>query len=164
MNSKNEWAANRDSEGIVYCFADGTTQVIRLVDYLLENPEYTAEDFRRIKEASDDLYYERFQSDVLYGNKTSDTDFDTIAAMLPAPDPEPCLKVVHREQRRLAVRAALTLLHSGTLSPVQRKRFIAYFLHGKSVSEIARKERVNRSSIWRGLHRIAGQLQKAENC
>ena len=154
MNSKNEWAANRDSEGIVYCFADGTTQVIRLEDYLLENPEYTAED----------LYYERFQSDVLYGNKTSDTDFDTIAAMLPAPDPEPCLKVVHREQRRLAVRAALTLLHSGTLSPVQRKRFIAYFLHGKSVSEIARKERVNRSSIWRGLHRIAGQLQKAENC
>ena len=116
MNSKNEWAANRDSEGIVYCFADGTTQVIRLEDYLLENPEYTAEDFRRIKEASDDLYYERFQSDVLYGNKTSDTDFDTIAAMLPAPDPEPCLKVVHREQRRLAVRAALTLLHSGTLS------------------------------------------------
>ena len=89
MNSKNEWAANRDSEGIVYCFADGTTQVIRLEDYLLENPEYTAEDFRRIKEASDDLYYERFQSDVLYGNKTSDTDFDTIAAMLPAPDPEP---------------------------------------------------------------------------
>ena len=53
MNSKNEWAANRDSEGIVYCFADGTTQVIRLEDYLLENPEYTAEDFRRIKEASD---------------------------------------------------------------------------------------------------------------
>lgn len=164
MNSKSEWAANRDNDGIVYCFADGTTQVIRLEDYLRENPEYTAEDFRRIKEASDALYYERFQSDVLYGNKTTDTDFDAIADMLPAPEPEPCLKVVHREQRRLAVRAALTLLHSDALSPVQKKRFISYFLHGKSISEIARKEMVNRSSIWRGLRRIAGQLQQVENC
>ena len=38
MTSKAEWMANKHSEDIVYCFADGTTQVIRLVDYLRENP------------------------------------------------------------------------------------------------------------------------------
>ena len=158
MDSKSEWAANRDNDGIVYCFADGTTQVIRLEDYLRENPEYTAEDFRRIKEASDALYYERFQSDVLYGNKTTDTDFDAIAAMLPAPEPEPCLKIVHREQRKLAVRAALTLLHSGTLSPIQKRRFIAYFLCGKSICEIARSENIQHQSASESIHRLSHKL------
>lgn len=158
MDSKSEWAANRDSEGIVYCFADGTTQVIRLEDYLLENPEYTVKDFQRIKEVSDSLYYERFQSDALYGNKISDTDFDTIAAMLPAPEPEPCLKIVCREQRKLAVRAALTLLHSGTLSKTQKRRFIAYFLCGKSISEIARSEKIQHQSASESIHRLSHKL------
>ncbi len=36
MGRVNEWAVNRESDGIVYCFADGTTQVVRLEDYLRE--------------------------------------------------------------------------------------------------------------------------------
>lgn len=142
-----EWAANRDSDGIVYCFADGTTQVIRMDDYLRGNPEYTATDFRRIKALSDELFCEQSQSESQYQSKRSDADFDSVAATLPAPDPEPCLEAIRREQRRLVVRAALTLLHSGRLSPVQRRRFVAYFLQNKTVSEIARNERVRHQTI-----------------
>lgn len=159
MRYTDEWAANRDSDGIVYCFADGTTQVIRMDDYLRGNPEYTATDFRRIKALSDELFCEQSQSESQYQSKRSDADFDSVAATLPAPDPEPCLEAIRREQRRLVVRAALTLLHSGRLSPVQRRRFVAYFLHGRSIAEIAGRESVNRSSVWRGLKKVKHQLQ-----
>ncbi|WP_373165052.1 RNA polymerase sigma factor [Agathobaculum sp. Marseille-P7918] len=162
MNSKKEWLANRDSDGIVYCFADGTTQVIRLEDYLLENPEYTADDFNKIKLLSDELFYMQNRSDDQYSQKKSPADFDTVTAMIPASEPEPCIAVLRREQRKIAIRAALFLLRSGKLSLRQRRRFVAYFLHGKSVSEIARTEAVNRSSVWRGLHKITAQLQSAE--
>lgn len=162
MDSNKEWIANRDSDGIVYCFADGTTQTICLDDYLRVNPEYTAEDFYKIKELSDTLFLEQKQADHTYGIKKSDTDFETVAAMLPAPEPEPSITVLYREQRRIAIHAAKTLLRSGKLSSIQKRRFIAYFFCGKSISEIARHEKVNRSSIWRGLHAMTMQLQHRE--
>lgn len=163
MGRVNEWAVNRESDGIVYCFADGTTQVVRLEDYLRENPEYTAEDFRQIKEISDGIFFEQHQTDYRYGYMKTDTDFDDVASALPASDPEPCTVLLQREQRRLAVRAALLLLHSGGLTPAQKERFIDYFLRGKSIAEIAGKQSVNRTSIWRGLNRMNYQLRKITN-
>ena len=120
MGRVNEWAVNRESDGIVYCFADGTTQVVRLEDYLRENPEYTAEDFRQIKELSDGMFFEQHQTDYRYGYMKTDADFDDVAAALPASDPEPCTALLQWEQRRLAVRAALLLLHSGAERTVHR--------------------------------------------
>ena len=162
MDSNKEWIANRDSDGIVYCFADGTTQTICLDDYLRVNPEYTAEDFYKIKELSDTLFLEQKQADHTYAIKKTDTDFETVAAMLPAPEPEPSMAVLYREQRRMAIRAAKTLLRSGKLSPTQKQRFIAYFFCGKSISEIARNEKTYRMKVWRGLRSITRLLQCGE--
>ncbi len=148
MGRVNEWAVNKDSDGIVYCFADGTTQVVCLEDYLRENPEYTAADFRQIKEISDGMFYEHNLSSKRYDYWNVDAGFDDITATLPAPDPEPCAALLQREQRRLAVQAALLLLHSGELTPAQKERFIDYFLRGKSISEIARKNNIQRQSAW----------------
>ena len=159
MGRINEWAVNKDSDGIVYCFADGTTQVVCLEDYLRENPEYTAADFRKIKKISDGMFFEQQQTDYRYGYMKADADFDDITATLPAAAPEPCAELLHREQRRLAVRAALALLRSGELTPPQKERFIDYFLRGKSTSETAGKQSVNRSSVWRGLNRLNYQLR-----
>ena len=83
--------------------------------------------------------------------------FDDVAAALPASDPEPCTALLQREQRRLAVRAALLLLHSGGLTPAQKERFIDYFLRGKSIAEIARKNNIQRPSAWESVHRL-GEL------
>lgn len=157
MGRVNEWAVNRESDGIVYCFADGTTQVVRLEDYLRENPEYTAEDFRQIKELSDGMFFEQHQTDYRYGYMKTDADFDDVAAALPASDPEPRTALLQWEQRRLAVRAALLLLHSGGLTPAQKERFIDYFLRGKSIAEIARKHHIHRQSAWESVHRL-GEL------
>ena len=157
MGRVNEWAVNRESDGIVYCFADGTTQVVRLEDYLRENPEYTAEDFRQIKEISDGMFYQHDLSSKRYEHWNVDAGFDDVAAALPASDPEPCTALLQREQRRLAVRAALLLLHSGGLTPAQKERFVDYFLRGKSIAEIARKNNIQRPSAWESVHRL-GEL------
>ena len=69
MDSNKEWIANRDSDGIVYCFADGTTQTICLDDYLRINPEYTAEDFYKIKELSDTLFLSKNRQTIFTGAK-----------------------------------------------------------------------------------------------
>ena len=158
MGRVNDWAVNKDSDGIVYCFADGTTQVVCLEDYLRENPEYTAADFRRIKEISDSMFFEQHQTDYRYSYMKTDADFDDVAAALPVSDPEPCAALLQREQRRLAVQAALLLLHSGELTPAQKERFIDYFLHGKSISEIARKNNIQRPSAWESVHRLGKLL------
>lgn len=157
MTSKAEWMANKHSEDIVYCFADGTTQVIRLVDYLRENPEYTAEDFRRIKEVSDGLHRAHYEADSKNGYYKADVDFDTIHIAAPE-QTEPLLTLLQRERRRLAVRAARTLLRHGRLSPAQKRRFIAYFLHGESVAEISRNENVKHQSISESIQRMSRML------
>ncbi|MGM9623838.1 MAG: hypothetical protein ACI3X2_11015 [Butyricicoccus porcorum] len=157
MTSKAEWMANKHSEDIVYCFADGTTQVIRLVDYLRENPEYTAEDFRRIKEVSDGLHRAHYEADSKNGYYKADVDFDTIHIAAPE-ETEPLLTLLQRERRRLAVRAARTLLRHGRLSPAQKRRFIAYFLHGESVAEISRNENVKHQSISESIQRMSRML------
>ena len=157
MTSKAEWMANKHSEDIVYCFADGTTQVIRLVDYLRENPEYTAEDFRRIKEVSDGLHRAHYEADSKNGYYKADVDFDTIHIAAPE-QTEPLLTLLQRERRRLAVRAARTLLRHGRLSPAQKRRFIAYFLHGESVAEISRNENVEHQSISESIQRMSRML------
>lgn len=162
MTSKAEWMANKHSEDIVYCFADGTTQVIRLVDYLRENPEYTAEDFRRIKEVSDGLHRAHYEADSKNGYYKADVDFDTIHIAAPE-ETEPLLTLLQRERRRLAVRAARTLLRHGRLSPAQKRRFIAYFLHGKRVKDIAQAEGVKHQNIYKSISRLNELLRKAES-
>ena len=157
MTSKAEWMANKHSEDIVYCVADGTTQVIRLVDYLRENPEYTAEDFRRIKEVSDGLHRAHYEADSKNGYYKADVDFDTIHIAAPE-QTEPLLTLLQRERRRLAVRAARTLLRHGRLSPAQKRRFIAYFLHGKSVAEIARMDQVHHKTASESIQRLTCRL------
>lgn len=157
MTSKAEWMANKHSEDIVYCFVDGTTQVIRLVDYLRENPEYTAEDFRRIKEVSDGLHRAHYEADSKNGYYKADVDFDTIHIAAPE-QTEPLSTLLQRERRRLAVRATRTLLRHGRLSPAQKRRFIAYFLHGESVAEISRNENVKHQSISESIQRMSRML------
>lgn len=162
MTSKAEWMANKHSEDIVYCFADGTTQVIRLADYLRENSEYTAEDFHRIKEVSDGLHRAHYEADSIYEYKKADVDLDAIHIAAPQ-ETEPLSTLIQRERRRLAVRAARTLLRHGRLSPAQKRRFIAYFLHGKRVKDIAQAEGVKHQNIYKSISRLNELLRKAES-
>ena len=75
MLSKEEWNANKDSTSIIYCFEDGTTKEITMAEYLRAHPEHSAEDFRIIKELSDELLYHDYHSDNYHGYWKADQDF-----------------------------------------------------------------------------------------
>ena len=86
MLSKEEWNANKDSTSIIYCFEDGTTKEITMAEYLHAHPEHSAEDFRIIKELSDELLYHDYHSDNYHGYWKADKDFSGLAALVPSPE------------------------------------------------------------------------------
>lgn len=160
MLSKYEWEENRSSEHIIYCFADGTTKVITMDDYLREHPEHTAEDFKRIKQLSDEMYRTDYHADQRYSNWKADEDFDHAAALLASPKELPLDRVIRLEHWRTARQAAHQLLRSGRLTPVQRRRFIAYFIHGKSLAEITREENIRHQTTRECILRLTERLRQ----
>lgn len=63
--TKSDYAINKVRKGIVYRNADGSTLEITFEKIAVENPEFTQEDFKKLKELSDELYHEEFKSDDL---------------------------------------------------------------------------------------------------
>ena len=73
----------------------------------------------------------------------------------------PLESLLRKEQLRFAFRVAARLLHSGKLTAVQRRCFIAYFIKGKTVAEIAHDEKTYRMTIWRHIRRLEAALRDA---
>lgn len=78
-----------------------------------------------------------------------------------SPEPGPLESLLRKEQLRFAFRVAARLLHSGKLTAVQRRCFIAYFIKGKTVAEIAHDEKTYRMTIWRHIRRLEAALRDA---
>ena len=125
------------------------------------HPEHSAEDFRVIKELSDELLYHDYHSDNYHGYWKADKDFSGLTALVPSPEPGPLESLLRKEQLRFAFRVAARLLNSGKLTAVQRRCFIAYFIKGKTVAEIAHDEKTYRMTIWRHIRRLEAALRDA---
>lgn len=132
-----------------------------MAEYLHAHPEHSAEDFRIIKELSDELLYHDYHSDNYHGYWKADKDFSGLAALVPSPEPGPLESLLRKEQLRFAFRVAARLLHSGKLTAIQRRCFIAYFIKGKTVAEIAHDEKTYRMTIWRHIRRLESALRDA---
>lgn len=161
MLSRQEWNVNKDSTSIIYCFADGTTREITMDEYLCAHPEHSAEDFRIIKELSDELLYHEYHSDNYHGYWKANKDFSDLTALIESPDQEPLESLLRKEQLHYAFRIAARLLQSGKLTEFQRRCFIAYFIKGSSVAEIAQIEKTNYLKIWRHIRYLEAALRDA---
>lgn len=157
---RNEPNASRHSEPIVYCFADGTIQSITMQDYLSAHPEHTEQDFAQIKAVSDSLQRMHDANDRKHNRCRIEADFDFAAAFIASGDIELCDRLIRAEQRSVAWNAAARLLQAGRLTIAQRRRFIAYFLQGKSISEISKEEKVRQSVITKSIDRLARRLRR----
>ena len=122
MLSKEEWNANKDSASIIYCFEDGTTKEITMAEYLRAHPEHSAEDFRIIKELSDELLHTFYLSDKRAENYLSDRTFETATKHIASSELGPLESLLRKEQLRFAFRVAARLLHSGKLTAVQYQK------------------------------------------
>lgn len=132
-------------------------------DYLQAHPEYTLADFEQIKALSDQMHQNDYDNDTMYSRYKSSLDFDDATALIAAEDNDPCSIVIQREQRKIAVRATLRLLRSNKISQKQKRRFVAYFLHGRTISEIANTEKINRKTAWKAINSLKTALSYATN-
>ena len=161
MLSRQEWNVNKDSTSIIYCFADGTTREITMDEYLCAHPEHSAEDFQIIKKLSDELLRNYYLSDKRTGNYVHDSDFEKVTELIASSEPEPVELLMRKEQLHYAFRIAARLLQSGKLTEFQRRCFIAYFIKGSTVAEIARVEKTHRMTIWRHIRYLEAALRDA---
>lgn len=155
---ESDYALNKYSPNIVYCFADGRRAEITLEDYLRSNPGKTAEDFAEIKALSDEIYHEQ----VTDTNRTSRldvtiNDWEDSKQLATAPID---VELIHKGDERNAMDAAKRLLDSGDLTEVQRRRFILHFFQGLSFRQIAKKEKVHFTSIDESVAAAKQKLKK----
>ncbi len=144
----NDYALNKYSQGIVYKFADGIVEVTQ-EDYLRDNPDKTESDFAEMKAISDEIYYQqdRQEQRISRRNVSINSLEKTIIAWSPNIETE----LFQKETKEKILEAAKQLLHSGKLTPVQRRRFLLYFFQGMPTRQIARLEGVHQRAVWDSL-------------
>lgn len=139
-----DYAVNKFSEGIVYRF-DGETVEVTLADYLRENTDKTEEDFKALKELSDQMYREQDRADNAQTKKNVSIHKleETSSCATEALDDE----YVISEDKRRAMEAAVKLFHEGKMTEKQKRRFILHFMNGMPLRKIADIEGVHFTSV-----------------
>ena len=152
-----DYAINKYNEGIVYQFTDSKV-VISLEDYLKENPTKTAIDFTELKKISDEIYLEQVTKDHKSNRFNITINGLENSEKLTSTSLE--LALIQKEGEIKIQEIAKQLLKSGALTTVQQRRFILYFIEGKSLREIAVTEGVCHKQIWKSIKLSNKKLKK----
>ena len=156
-----DYALNKkNTEAIVYRFADGSILEVTLDGYLAENPGKTAEDFRALKTLSDADYHERDRGDYrqtwknlpIHGMEETDVcagdSLEHEFIELPEREAE------YNRRRALAMQAL------DKLTDVQRRRYLMYTVDGLSTREIAEKEGATQHAIMCSIQWAEKKIKK----
>ena len=153
--TNSDYALNKiNKDAIVYRFATGIVEVT-ITDYLAENPGKTGADFRELKKLSDADYFERDRNENAQTKRN--TPFDELAetGLCCAPSPEDLLVggIDAREDAEMRQRHLETAnLALGTLSNIQRRRYLMYHVDGLSEQKIADIEGSTQQAVSKCLY------------
>ena len=157
--TESDYAVNKNADGIVYRFADQTIE-ITLEDYLRENSSKTPVDFAELKSLSDEDYFQTDRSnyrqtwkDISFYGLEDTTDFSALS-----PEDEVVRKAEQAadvERRNELAKKALD-----KLTDVQRRRYVMYHVHGKTMREIAALEGVSFQKIDMSLRWAEKKIKK----
>lgn len=160
---KTNYAINKNKEGIVYLSQDGNYLEITLRDYLNENPDKTEADFIRLKEFSDEIYLNEDRNDIKYMKRKLSLSSEKTQLMVEVKhnlDYSIEEELLRKEEIIHIRKAAEELFQIGNLTEVQKRRFIAHFIEGKSYRVIAESEHVHFTAIQQS---ISLSLKKIKN-
>ena len=138
---KSDYAINKNRKGIVYKNADGSILEITFEKIAEGNPNFTHEDFLKIKEFSDALYLEQERGDSKW--LATDSFVDELLELL---EDESIEKAVYQ-------------FMDEKLTPKQRRRFLMY-LNGMSTVKIAEIEGCNQNAVWESLEAGKAKIKK----
>ena len=143
--NKSFYALNKKSRGIVYQNADGSILEVTFEKISDENPDFTKEDFEKLKELSDGLYHQEANDDYKYHyhiTGTYDVIEDSAWLATESLEDEIDRKTAEKNFTEKLQEAIDTLL-----TPIQKKRLYMNCFRGLSVREIAKIEGSHHASV-----------------
>ena len=154
-----DYAANKYARGIVYRFANETTE-ITLESYLRDNPDATESDFAELKALSDEIYLEQDRND--YRQTWKDVSLygmdETEVCCIPSAEIEvidrPDEAVKQEKRRELGYKAL------SALTEVQRQRYIQYHVDGFTEMQIAELEGSSHQAVSKSLFWADKKIKK----
>ena len=159
--NNSDYALNKkNTEAVVYRFADGKILEITLADYIDENPGKTAEDFIALKTLSDTDYYERDKEDYRITRKNlsihglEETETCAGDSLEEEVIEQPEREALENERRELALKAL------ETLTEIQRRRYLMYHANGLTTREIAEKEGTSQRTVMDSIQWAEKKIKK----
>lgn len=154
---KSDYARNKKSKSIIYHYSDGTEFELTMENYLAENPSLTEEDFLELKELSNEMYRNEMNSDNYHQKKKEKNAKEELLSILSPSQEETMIFEEEKEKIRIVTNQ---LLSTGKLTKTQERRFISFFIDGKSTRQIATEEGVSQYAVWDSLKWAKKKLEK----
>ena len=152
-----DYGINKYSEGIVYKTANQIIE-ISLADYLKANPDKTEQDFRELKALSDEIYLEQDRTENRITQKTlSLENTKQIEDATALTIEENYIEKLDKQYISLAFKE---FLKDGSLTAVQKRRFIMHVFKNLSMRKIAEIEKVHFTSVQESVDSAKRKLKK----
>lgn len=156
--NKSLYALNKKSEGIVYKNSDGSILEVTFEKISESNPDFTAEDFEKIKELSNELYHQEAKNDYKYHyHNTGSYDLVKDSEWLATESFEDEL-VIRMDTEFYAEQIQKSL--DSILTPMQKRRFLLYAFSGLTFRKIAEIDGVNFSKVANSIYDAKQKIKK----
>lgn len=155
---KSNYAINKVCKGIVYRNADGSILEVTFEKIAKENPQFTLEDFKKLKTLSDELYHEEAKNDWNYHyHVTNDLDENHSSDWISTLSLED--EIIKRSDEK-AFAEKLRIAISTLLTPIQQRRFKMFLFERFTYREIAKFEKTNIRAVWESIDLAKKKIKK----
>ena len=152
------YGLNKNSKGIVYKYADGTTLELTFEKISADDPNFTRDDFEKFKNLSDELYHEEAILNWTEENYTKCSIDQNLNLDWLATDTleDELFSRISTIEKRAKIRTAV----SNELTKLQRRRFILHALKNMTEREIAELEGVDRRAVHDSIEAARKKFKK----
>jgi DNA-binding CsgD family transcriptional regulator len=162
-----DYALNRQSEGIVYRFADGEhvpgSSSYSEADFLANESGKTAGDFAALKEFSDEDYHRQKLRDYNTTHLNRNIEWAEDSGLCYSQSPEEILIArinAGEYAKKRARQAAIAKRVLAAMTDAQRRRYIQHAAYGLSTREIAEKEGISHVAVVYSLEGAEKKIKK----
>lgn len=150
-----DYALNKNRKGIVYRNPDGSTLEITFEKIAEGNPEFTYEDFMKLKAFSDQIYLKQAKAEnnhSYYVKGSFDEVSDSVWLSTPSLE-----ELFFCERKELPTMEEVKVATEKCLTKVQKRRFSLY-LEGMTTVKIAEIEGCNQNAVWKSIQQSTKKL------
>ncbi|MBR1908407.1 sigma-70 region 4 domain-containing protein [bacterium] len=155
---KTNYLLNKNSNGIIYKYADGTTLELTYEKIVETHPDFTEEEFIKLKEISDEMYREEALSDWHheYYVKESIDQGGNCDGLISESIEDEFFNSIDSTEKRLKIKTII----EQELTTSQRRRLLLHSFKKMSEREIAELEGVDRHAVHNSISAAQKKLKK----